>query len=355
MKRETSLYLDLVRFSAAIVVFITHVEVHANPKFSPFWREHLQYCSQTAIAVFFVLSGYVIAHVLATRERTPTEYAASRFARLYSVALPALILTAICNYFIQLKIPDIYARAGGGIHLATRYLGTGLFMSHLWLWPDLAPPNAGPFWTLSFEVSYYIGIAALVFFSGHTRILILLLLCAIAGPTVLLVAPTWILGFWAYHASKRFQFGRTTAVAMWMLSAVLLALCPLIEMKIHIPMPLLTLPGHDIGGLLAFFAAAGCFAISLHAFNIIADHARPFLNPVAVSIRWLGSITFALYLFHYPLLSFFATYRIPQYPFLGMVGGTLMIVATIGHLCEKSKGAYRRLFLSAFRRYAAQF
>ena len=146
MKRETSLYLDLVRFSAAMVIFIAHVEAHARTRFSPFWREHIQHYSQTAIAVFLVLSGYVIAHVMATREKTLAQYAASRLARLYSVALPALILTAICNYFIQLKFPDIYAWAGGGIHLAARYAGTGLFMSRLWLWPDLAPPNAGPFW-----------------------------------------------------------------------------------------------------------------------------------------------------------------------------------------------------------------
>ena len=163
-----------------------------------------------------------------------------------------------------------------------------------------------------------------------------------------------MLGFWAYRASKKFQFSSTAAVFMWILSTTLLFLSSLIEMNIHIPMPFLTLPGHDFGGLLAFYAAAGCFAISLHLFNIVADHARPFLNPVAALIRWLGSITFALYLFHYPLLSFFAVYRIPQYPLLGAICGTLLIVATIGHLCEQSKGAYRRLFLSTFRRYAAQ-
>jgi len=95
MKKGTSLYLDLVRFSAALMVFLVHLKVHAKGTFGPFWGFHLDYSSQTAVTVFFVLSGYVIAHVLATREGTPLEYCASRFARLYSVVVPALILTAL--------------------------------------------------------------------------------------------------------------------------------------------------------------------------------------------------------------------------------------------------------------------
>ena len=110
MKKGTSLYLDLVRFSAALAVFAVHLQVHAGSRFSPFWRFHLNYISQTAITVFFVLSGYVIAHVLATREKTLLDYTASRFGRLYSVVLPALILTAACNYLITLKYPDLIPR-----------------------------------------------------------------------------------------------------------------------------------------------------------------------------------------------------------------------------------------------------
>ena len=61
--------------------------------------------------VFFVLSGYVIAHVLATRERTLFEYFASRFSKLYSVVVPALILTASTNYLEAVKYPHIFDHA----------------------------------------------------------------------------------------------------------------------------------------------------------------------------------------------------------------------------------------------------
>ena len=43
--------------------------------------------------VFFVLSGFVIAYVSEQKEHTLREYSISRLARLWSVAVPALILT----------------------------------------------------------------------------------------------------------------------------------------------------------------------------------------------------------------------------------------------------------------------
>ena len=75
-KQGTSLDLDVVRFRAALAVFLEHVREHTLPNFvsfwqeHPFWNSHLGSYSQVAVIVFFVLSGYVIAHVLATREST---------------------------------------------------------------------------------------------------------------------------------------------------------------------------------------------------------------------------------------------------------------------------------------------
>jgi hypothetical protein len=45
------------------------------------------------VVIFFVLSGYVVAFVADTRERTWRAFWVSRFARVYSVALPAPLLT----------------------------------------------------------------------------------------------------------------------------------------------------------------------------------------------------------------------------------------------------------------------
>jgi peptidoglycan/LPS O-acetylase OafA/YrhL len=365
MKRETSLYLDLVRFSAALMVFLEHFREHTRNSFAWFWRSHPFWYSysglysQIAVTVFFVLSGYVIAHVLTTRENTPLEYAASRFARLYSVVVPALFLVATTNYLEALKYPDAFHAfaSNSGMRAVFYYLGTALFMSRFWLWPDLEPPNI-PFWSLSFEASYYVGIALFVFARGRIRFLSLFLMSVVAGPTMVLLAPTWLLGYGAYHFSQRRQPRADFAIVLWLGSTVLLLLCPLIEIRFREDLTFLRMPDRHLGGLLVYYAAAICFAVNLFTFNAFAARAENFFLPFSRLIRWLGSMTFALYMFHQPLLSFFSVYPVgesvaerssPAQAVL-LIGGTLLIVATLGRFCEQSKGAYKRFFLTMWKR-----
>lgn len=362
MKNGTSLYLDLVRFSAALVVFLEHLREHTKHSFSTFWRIHsfwrdyLNPLSLTAVMVFFVLSGYVIAHVLATRERTLLEYSASRFARLYSVVVPALILTAACNYLITLKFPHAFDSLGGSSAMFFDYLGTALFTSHFWLWSDLEPANA-PFWSLSFEAAFYVGIALIVFVKGHMRILSLVMLCLIAGPTMVLLAPSWLLGYGVYHLSRHRQLGAVSAIVIWLISTPLLFLCPLIEIHFRQELSFLRMPDSTLGGLLASYAAASCFALNLVAFNAFSDSAEPLLRPFGGLIRWLGSLTFALYLFHQPLLSVFTVYSLHVPPstakIISLAAATFLIVVTVGRYCEQSKGAYKKGFLWIWARVAS--
>jgi peptidoglycan/LPS O-acetylase OafA/YrhL len=363
MRRATSLYLDLVRFAAAMTVFLEHFREHTLHNFAPywvalpFWDRHLGSYSQIAVIVFFVLSGYVIAHVMATRERTVLEYAASRFGRLYSVVLPALILAASSSYFIKLKYWDAYLEFDllDNTSVALHYLGTALFMGHFWLWPDLEPPDLDPMWSLSFECSYYVAIALIVFASRRTRLLGILLLSMLAGPTVVLMAPTWMVGYAAYHVRHHRQLHPGSAIVIWMVFIFLLLLCPLLRERIRIPLEFLRMPDKHLGELLASYAAAICFATSLLAFDAFSEKAEPIILPFTGLVRWLGSMTFALYLFHQPLLSFLTVYRIvlpstaPVFALIWMFGGTFLIAATLGRFCEQSKGAYKRCFVSIWK------
>src|ERR1700756_3943754 len=90
MTNELSLYLDALRFGAAFAVFVSH---YSTGRISGglFWQFD---GGRTAVLVFFVLSGFVIAWVSDTRERTLEEYGLSRGARLYSVVITAFVLTA---------------------------------------------------------------------------------------------------------------------------------------------------------------------------------------------------------------------------------------------------------------------
>jgi peptidoglycan/LPS O-acetylase OafA/YrhL len=312
MKPGTSLYLDLVRFAAALTVFIEHLREHTRIGFAafwnahPFWYSHWDLFSQTAVTVFFVLSGYVIAHVLATRERAPVDYAAARLARLYSVVLPALLLTAVCNYLMELRHPTAFQafESRGITGVALSYLGTAVFVNRFWLWADLDVPNT-PFWTLSFEAFYYLAIAILVFARGRGRILSILVLVLAAGPSMVLLAPTWLLGYVAYQVSQRWGAGARSVIPLWLFTLALLPLCSLIQLHFREHLGFLRTPDHAVGTLLSAYAAATCFAVNVLAFNAFSDRAEPFLVPISAVIRWLGSMTFALYLFHQPILSLF--------------------------------------------------
>ena len=90
MTQALSLYLDALRFAAAFTVFMSH---YAAGRYSGglFWQ--VTPYGRIAVIVFFVLSGFVIAWVTETRERTLEEYALSRVARLYSVIVPAFVVT----------------------------------------------------------------------------------------------------------------------------------------------------------------------------------------------------------------------------------------------------------------------
>ena len=88
MNPNLSLYLDLTRFTAALLVFSNHAQL---PELNGEWLTPLGAFGREAVIIFFVLSGYVIAFVAATKERSGLEYAVSQLARLYSVVLPALL------------------------------------------------------------------------------------------------------------------------------------------------------------------------------------------------------------------------------------------------------------------------
>jgi len=75
MTQALSLYLDALRFGAALTVFLGH---YAGGRHSGglFWQM-IPY-GRVAVLAFFVLSGFVITWVTETKEQTIEEYGLSR-------------------------------------------------------------------------------------------------------------------------------------------------------------------------------------------------------------------------------------------------------------------------------------
>jgi peptidoglycan/LPS O-acetylase OafA/YrhL len=357
--------LHVARIAAALMIFGEHVREHTRNSFRWFWNLHPTWVqwsdplSFVACMVFFVLSGYVIAHVLDTREKTLLEYSTSRIARLYSVMLPTLALVLITNHAEALRYPGAFQNYDN-IPEVVRYLGSALFITNYWLWPDLAPPNL-PIWQLSYEVTYYVAIAIIVFARSRTRLFGLIALCLVSGPSMMLLAPTWFIGYWLYHFAKKHSLRQHYAIVLWAISMTgLLVVGPQIEVHFRQQLDFLRIPDNSVGGLLAAYVEALSFALNIFAINALSDKVELVLGLFAKVIGWLGATTFALYMFHQPLLSFFTVYPVGQSfeartsmaQAILLIGGTLLIVGTIGHLCEKLKHPYKRFLVAKWGRFA---
>lgn len=131
MNRGISLYLDAVRFLAAFFVFMSHyggarITGGAFHRMMPFGGE--------AVDVFFVLSGFVIGYATDVREHSARHYAINRAARIYSVALPALVLTFMLDHVGQRLDPALYQLNPHFQNGDTlwQYVSSVLFINQIW-------------------------------------------------------------------------------------------------------------------------------------------------------------------------------------------------------------------------------
>ena len=188
---QFSVYLDLVRFLAAAYVMLAHTKY---PRFTDGWLITFGKLTNDAVMIFFVRSGLVIAHVTTQKERDFPSYALARLSRLWSVALPALLVGALADAIgTQLQASLYDGPWFAADHPLVRILISAIFSGELWFL-DMLPFSNAPYWSINYEFWYYAIFAVLVFARGWQRILLLLLTALICGPKILLLLPVWLFG-----------------------------------------------------------------------------------------------------------------------------------------------------------------
>jgi peptidoglycan/LPS O-acetylase OafA/YrhL len=354
MQRHTSTYLDLIRFVAAMVVFIGHTSGGRlggglGWQLAPFMDE--------AVTVFFVISGYVIGYVTCQREATSGIYATARAARIYSVAVPALAATAVLDLIGGSLDPGLYSSVRGGqeaMH-GLEYLGALIFVNYFWYSSVIVGSNLA-YWSLCYEVWYYVVFGVLVFAKGPWRWLAAALLLACVGPRIAGLFPVWLFGVAAFRIGESGRVGRRVGMLLFWGSIGLL-----VGHQFWIARygPLPGLFGDALGmpditnvyvvGLLVAAHLVGCNAVKTSFGGLLAVLERP--------IRWCAGATFTIYLFHMPLILFFAsinpwapTYWVSQ---LAVFGGTLVVMFVIAEFTERRKEAWRRGITGLPRLFAA--
>lgn len=98
MNKEFSLYLDCCRLFAALTVVLAHLTQFGLA--SGEWTRFLPSNGQDAVIVFFVLSGLVIYHTVRKKVSSLSEFIAARATRIYSVAIPVVVIT-VCVDLIE--------------------------------------------------------------------------------------------------------------------------------------------------------------------------------------------------------------------------------------------------------------
>ncbi|OUJ71199.1 acyltransferase family protein [Hymenobacter crusticola] len=336
-----SILLDSLRLGAALIVFYRHALVMwypamAHPIGQPGDIAH------AAVVVFFVLSGYVIAHTTAGNNRGPLQYAQARLSRLCSVVLPALVFTAVIQVLLLWLSPALVAEYSRGLAWP-RYLLTAGFLNEVWFL-SAAPPLNEALWSLSFEFWYYV-IFGLWFYrrAGFRGLLLPACACLIAGPKILVMMPVWLVGVVAYRLPRP----QLPALTAWLLVAG--SLCAAGAMVVY----LLPLP-YGLGRVPWFFASQFLTDWVVGLCMAVALWMLPSPRSSKAAPKWIGQfrqvadLTFPIYVLHFPLLvlwrALFAQHLYDATQLAQALGTVLILAAIIGVLLEKQRTVWVRFF-----------
>jgi peptidoglycan/LPS O-acetylase OafA/YrhL len=308
----------------------------------------------SAVVVFFVLSGFVIAYVVDTKEHQARDYAASRMARIYSVALPALILTIIADAVGESLRPSIYADETTHDWGALRFVSSALFMNEFWGISITTFSNV-PYWSLCYEVWYYIIFGIFVFWQGRGRLAVLLLALLLAGPKLLLLLPIWLSGVHLWRSRMGIRIGPAKGATLFFLSLVLLLLFLVFNIETALADFLKSQVGPDLYRKLTFskwflsdYLLAAIVYLNFAGFWGASVALGRYLVPAARPIRWLAGLTLSLYLFHKPLLLLFVAllHGDPRGMlfYFSTLACVLLTIAALAQVTEHQKDRYRMFF-----------
>ena len=339
MNRSTSLYLDIVRPAAALAVLLYHV---GDENLSAGQLNIMSSAGFQAVDIFFVLSGFVIAHVYAARESEARRFIVSRAARIYSVAIPVLILTAILDGIGLRENPAVYL---GPFQPFTPGLAirSVLFLGEQWN-AHRFPGSDGPYWSLGFEVWYYVAFAAFVFVRGWMRWLAVAAVLVLIGPKVAIMFPAWLMGVAAYHAC-RWPLSARAGWACFILSIAAFAGFQAVPHSDLQQFAAVSFSAARIGSMAQDYFVAFVFCVNIVGFSAISDRFAPVLERHGAIIRWIAGGTFSVYLAHLPIMHVLAAVS-PWPPSSRWTLALLVVVTPVAcmafaELSERRKAMWR--------------
>lgn len=347
MNGAFSLYLDAIRLSAALLVLFHH----ANAIYRPGYL--LTSLGHEAVVIFFVLSGFVIAYVAGTRQQTFREFMVARGARIFSVAIPAILLTGALDYagyhITEAAYPENYQAWD---YPLVRMISSGLFLNEIWILGIQLFTNA-PYWSLNYEVWYYVLFGVLFFFEGKKKWIMFSLLCLALGPKILLLLPVWWLGVFVYRSPTIANLSLLGGWACFLLSVA----GGIAYIKLgagHWGWDYMkSLLGADLHRELSFsrqfvgdYFLGIVLALHFAGTRVLLAKVKTIPHTLERGIRYFAGATFSIYLFHQPMLFFYTAVfwgvdeGLPRY--LVIVPITIVSVLLLATITEHKKEVWHR-------------
>ncbi|NRA52656.1 MAG: acyltransferase [Gammaproteobacteria bacterium] len=346
MSRSFSLYLDIIRFLAALLVFL----YHSNQDFQ--LSNPLFHMGHEAVVIFFVMSGFIIAFCRDVKEKHISEFIVNRASRIYSVVLPAIILTLAADLLGNQIAPELY-----GDHydlIAVRILSSLAFTNELWVVSIQSLSNV-PYWSINYEVWYYV-MFAVVFYSRSWGVAMLVCILFVVGPKIAMLAPCWWIGVWLYRKNPLGNCSLT-------LNSIIF-ICSVLAFSLFISYGISSVGWNMFESwlppelFLEFAFSRNFLSDYLLTMIIVANFASARIlfasfeiteNKITRLIRHLANFTFTLYLLHQPLIELF-TAVLSKFELSAAVNhsitviGIFILILFIGHPIENSKKFYRNYF-----------
>ena len=313
--------LDLMRGLAAVLVLWQHLhDVYlvdynqAAPLSShPHWLWPLYLtisAGNQAVVIFFVLSGYLVGGSVFRWFSNDTwswgRYLTHRLVRLWVVLLPALVMCVFWDGLRKLRTEGLHSLwMAWTLRAPADRLSLGLFLSNSFFLQSVKTPTFGsdrPLWSLASEFWYYL-LFPLLYLAIRRQSRSLLRLGAAAGFVIVALFmgratvalfPLWIIGV-LLTKMPIVRFGRAVR---WITAIV------------YVPFVLFldTNPSPSRLFTQGYVCAAATFLLVWVLLS--ARSAADERSPLFWLSKRLAGCSYTLYLVHFPLLAFIATFLI---------------------------------------------
>jgi len=352
LTKNLSVFLDLLRFTAAMAVVVGHSRGLALG-----WLPMSMNQSMVAVAVFFVLSGFVIRFVTVTKEADWKSYVKARVLRIYPVAILAICLALLLLDPIgKLRNPAYYASLSSYNQHTSVWdvLSCLAFTNEIWTRHDVVG-TAEPYWSLGFEVCYYVFLGLLLYTPRRVRIWAVVAWMLFVGPKILLYLPLWLLGAAGYEifCHRWRPAANQERIGYGCLGAAVLVLYLAHHFLSGGTRGIFHFndPQTVIWSALYYF----CFGISIvllmAGFDLATNGRKFWPLRVEALIRWLAGGSFTLYLLHLSLMNLFMAFfpSAQDSKLLGIVMVITVVVAA--YLCAELAERRKRELKSALDKF----